>query len=432
VTFGRGVLLGNRNFRLLWVGETISVTGTTMSVVVVPLLMVTVLRASTFAVASASSAATLPWLLIGLPAGAWVDRLPVRRLMIACDLVEAVVFASVPAAAWCGVLTVAQVMIVAFLAGTADVLFSTAYQVFLPRLVRPADLVEGNAKLQGSASVARIAGRGCAGLVVQVTGAAPAVLFNVVSFMVSAACLLRIREDAAPPLPPPPGPGTARRAAIRTEVHRGARFIATDPYLRPLTAYAAVSNFGYAGSMALMVIFLVRVAGFGAGSVGVLLGIVGCGGVVGAALARRLSAVTGTARALLLASLGAGGAEMLLPFASTGPRAALFVTGAALLGAGIVVGNIIAASFRQAYCPPEMLGRVVSGMRFVAFGSAPLGALLAGVLGTAIGIRNGLWILLAIDAAAGLLLLTPAIASRRDLPADRVPTVNPGHATVVG
>jgi predicted MFS family arabinose efflux permease len=215
------------------------------------------------------------------------------------------------------------------------------------------------------------------------------------------------------------------------EVYRGARFIATDPYLRPLTAYAAVSNFGYAGSMALMVIFLVRVAGFGAGSVGVLLGIVGCGGVVGAALARRLSALTGTARALLLASLGAGPAEMLLPFARTGPRAALFVTGAALLGAGIVVGNIIAASFRQAYCPPEMLGRVVSGMRFVGFGSAPLGALLAGVLGTAIGIRNGLWILLAIDAAAGLLLLTPAIVSRRDLPADRVRTVSPAHATVV-
>ena len=126
MTVRRGGLLRHRNFRLLWAGETISVTGTTMSLVVVPLLMVTVLRASTFAVASASSAAALPWLLIGLPAGAWVDRLPVRQLMIACDLIEAVLFAGVPAAAWFGVLTVAQVVIVAFLAGSADVLFSTA------------------------------------------------------------------------------------------------------------------------------------------------------------------------------------------------------------------------------------------------------------------------------------------------------------------
>lgn len=425
MTVRRGGLLRHRNFRLLWAGETISVTGTTMSVVVVPLLMVTALRASTFAVASASAAATLPWLLIGLPAGAWVDRLPVRRLMIACDLIEAVVFGCVPAAAWFGVLTVDQVVIVAFLTGTADVLFSTAYQVFLPRLVRPADLVEGNAKLQGSASVARIAGRGCAGLIVQLTGAAPAVLFNVGSFLFSAACLIRIREDVAPP------PAVARRAAIRTEVYRGVRFIATDPYLRPMTVYAAGSNFGYAGGMALMVIFLVRVAAFGAGSVGVLLAVVGFGGVFGAILARWLGSVAGTARALWLASLGAGAAELLLPFARTGPRAALFVTGAAVLGAGTVIGNIIVASFRQAYCPPEMLGRVVSGMRFVAFGSAPLGALLAGVLGTTVGVRNGLWILLAIDAASGLLLLTPAIVSRRDLPAEQVPTVSPDRATVV-
>jgi Transmembrane secretion effector len=406
----RASLLWHRNFRLLWTGETISGAGTAMAATGVPLLAVTSLRASAFAVAALTAAAYLPWLVIGLPAGAWADRLPTRPLMIACDVVSALLYASLPAAAWIGVLTTAQVVIVALLAGAAGVLFATAYQVLLPSLVTAGELVEANAKLQGSASAASIGGRGAAGLAAEAVGAATALLFNAASFAVSAACLLRIRTDVAPS-----GRG-ARTTTVRAEISEGARFIARDRYLRPLTIYGAAANLAYTGSTALFVVFLVRVAGFGPAAAGLLMATSGVGGVLGAMVTRRLTGWLGTARGLLLSALASGLSSLLIPLSGTGPRAACYVAGAAVASGGISAGNIIVGSFRQAYSPPPMLGRVTACMRFLVFGTIPLGALLAGGLADALGTRNALWAVLVAYATSGTLLLTPAILSQRDLP----------------
>ncbi len=406
-----GGLLWQRNFRLLWTGESISSIGNAMAVVGVPLLAVTVLHASTFAVAALTAAAYLPWLVIGLPAGAWVDRLPARPLMISCDVISALLYASLPVAAWAGVLVIGQVLAVALLAGAVNVFFATAYQVYLPAIVTAADLVEGNAKLQGSASVATIAGRSAAGLAAQAVGAATALLFNGVSFLVSAACLLGIRTGA------PRRPPVARTTTVRAEVSQGIRFVAGDPYLRPLTLYAALANLAYTGNLALVVVFLVRVVGLGPAAVGLLLATGGIGGVLGALVARALAGWLGTARALLWSALAAGLSGLLIPLTGTGWRTGCYVIGATVVAATVVVAGIIVGSFRQAYCPPEMLGRVTASMRFVAFGGIPLGALLAGALGTALGVRNGLWVILAIYALAGALLLTGDIRKDRDLPA---------------
>jgi predicted MFS family arabinose efflux permease len=406
-----GGLLRQRNFRLLWTGESISSIGNAMAVVGVPLLAVTVLHASTFAVAALTAAAYLPWLVIGLPAGAWVDRLPARPLMISCDVISALLYASLPVAAWAGVLVIGQVLAVALLAGAVNVFFATAYQVYLPAIVTAADLVEGNAKLQGSASVATIAGRSAAGLAAQAVGAAAALLFNGVSFLVSAACLLGIRTGA------PRRPPVARTTTVRAEVSQGIRFVAGDPYLRPLTLYAALANLAYTGNLALVVVFLVRVVGLGPAAAGLLLATGGIGGVLGALVARALAGWLGTARALLWSALAAGLSGLLIPLTGTGWRTGCYVIGATVVAATVVVAGIIVGSFRQAYCPPEMLGRVTASMRFVAFGGIPLGALLAGALGTALGVRNGLWVILAIYALAGALLLTGDIRKDRDLPA---------------
>jgi MFS family permease len=406
-----GGLLRQRNFLLLWIGESVSGIGNAMAVVGIPLLAVTVLRASTFAVAALTAAAYLPWLVIGLPAGAWVDRLPARPLMISCDVISALLYASLPAAAWIGVLSTAQVMMVALLAGAANVFFATAYQVYLPSLVTAAELVEGNAKLQGSAAVATIGGRSAAGLAAQAVGDATALLFNGISFLVSAACLVCIRTGA-----PPREPAT-RATTVRTEVSQGIRFVAGDPYLRPLTIYGALANLAYTGNLALVVVFLVRVVGLGPAAVGLLMATGGIGGVLGALVAGRLARWLGTARALLLTSaLGTGLFGLLIPLTGTGPKVAYYVIGAAVVAAGIVVGNIIIGSFRQAYCPPEMLGRVAASMRFLAFGAIPLGALLAGGLGTALGVRNALWVILTIYALSGMLLLTRGIRTCKDMP----------------
>ena len=409
-----GGLLRQRNFRLLWIGETVSTAGSMMATVAVPLLAVTVLHASTFAVAALTAAAYLPWLIIGLPAGAWVDRLPAGPLMIACDVISALLYASLPVAAWTGTLSTGLVAAVVLVAGAVNVVFATAYQVYLPSLVTPAELVEGNAKLQAGLSVAAVTGRGAVGLA-QAVGAAPSLLFNSASFLVSAASLLRIRPaqrvPAPRPAPEPPG-----RSSVRAEVGQGVRWVARDPYFRPLTLYAALSNLAYSGNLALVVVFLVRVVGLGSLAVGLVTATGGIGGLIGALTVGRLARAFGSARTLILVNLGSGLFSLLIPLTARGPRIACYVVGAAVVSGGIIASNVIAASFRQEYCPPSMLGRATASTRLVAYGAVPLGALLAGALGTALGIRNGLWVDLSFYAASASLLLTRNIRTVRDLP----------------
>jgi predicted MFS family arabinose efflux permease len=405
-----GGLLRQRNFGLLWTGETISQTGSSMAVVGVPLLAVAVLHASTFAVSALTAAAYLPWLAIGLPAGAWVDRLPPRPLMVGCDVVSALLYASLPVAAWAGVLTMGQVLAVALLAGAANVFFATAYQVYLPALVTPGELMEGNAKLQGSVSVASLGGRSAAGLAAQAIGDATALLFNAGSFLVSATCLLLIR---ARPVRREPA---KRATTVRAEISEGARFIMRDRLLRPLTIYPAIANLAYSGSSAVIVVFLVRVAGFSSAAVGLLMATTGAGGIAGALITRRVAGRLGTARALLLSTLGTGLFALLIPLTGPGPRATFYIVGSAVLGAGMTVTNTVVVTFRQAYCPPPMLGRVTASQRFLVFGAIPLGALTAGALGTAVGVRDTLWVMLGLYALSGTVLLTRAVRADKNLP----------------
>ncbi len=387
-----------------------------MAVVGMPLLAVTVLHASTVAVAAITASAYLPWLIIGLPAGAWVDRLPCRRLMITCDIMSFTLYASLPASAWAGELTIAQVIAVALAAGSVSVLFTTAYRVLLPSLVAPEDLIEGNAKLQGSAAAAAIGGRAASGIAAEAVGAATALMFNAASFAVSAACLLAIRP-AAPPPPATSAPPAARPATtLRAEIAEGTRFIRRDPYLRPLTLYGCAANLAYSGSTALVVLLLVRVIGLGPAAAGLLLAVSGFGGIGGALAARRLARRAGSARALLLCAAAGGLSGLLIPLAGPGPRAAFFAAGATTVSAAIAVSNIVIGSFRQAYCPPALLGRVTATMSLLVRAGIPLGALAAGAIAAAVGVRGALWVLMTCFALSAALLATPAIRSARNLP----------------
>jgi len=393
-----------------------------MAVVGMPLLAVTVLHASTAAVAAITASAYLPWLIIGLPGGAWVDRLPCRRLMITCDIMSFTFYASLPASAWAGELTIAQVIAVALAAGSVSVLFTTAYRVLLPSLVGPDDLIEGNAKLQGSAAAAAIGGRAASGIAAEAAGAATALLFNAASFVVSAACLLAIRPAASPPpaasAPPVTSPPPAARpgTTLRAEIAEGTRFIRRDPYLRPLTLYGCAANLTYSGSTALVVLLLVRVIGLGPAAAGLLLAVSGFGGIGGALAARRLARRAGSARPLLLCAAAGGLSGLLIPLAGPGPRAAFFATGATTVAAAIAVSNIVIGSFRQAYCPPALLGRVTATMSLLVRAGIPVGALAAGAIAAAIGVRGALWVLMTCFALSAALLATPAIRSARDLP----------------
>jgi MFS family permease len=398
-----------RDFRLLWFGETTSNVGSSVTAVALPLVAVVTLHASTFTVGMLTAAAWLPWLLIGLPAGAWVDRLHRRPVMIACDIASTLLFASIPAAAWLGLLSIGQLLVVALLGGAATVFFATAYRVYLPSLLPPDRLLDGNAKLQGSESAARFAGPGIAGLLAQSSGAVTGLLLDAASFFVSAACLLAIRGREWP-VPVTGRPG------LRRAIADGMRYVARDRYLRTLTVFGAASNVALTGYQSILVVFLVRVVGLGAGTVGALLSVLSLGGVTGAFIAGRVARRVGTARGFLLCQLGAAPFALLIPLTGPGLRLAFLITGGLAIGVGVVAANVISGSFRQSYCPHHLLGRITTSMMFLNLGAIPLGGLLGGLLGTALGTRATIWIMAMTLVLAQLILIASPIRRGRDFP----------------
>jgi MFS family permease len=409
-----GGLFWHRDFRLLWTGQTTSKLGSSVTSVALPLVAVATLDASTFQVSLLSAAAWLPWLLIGLPAGAWVDRLPRRPVMLACDLASLLLFLSIPVAAWLDRLTLGQLLAVALGGGTASVFFQTAYQVYLPSLLDREEVGEGNAKMQATEAAAQVGGPGLAGLITQLASAANALLADAASFLVSAFCLLAIRT-------PQCRLTRARHGGtLRQEITDGLRFVARDPYLRVLTLFSAVSNIGLIGYQSILVVFLVREIGVSPGVVGGIASAASLGGVLGAAFATTVARRFGTARSMLVAEAGAAPFGLLIPLTTPGPGLALTIAGGLAVGAGAAVGNVLKGTFRQTYTPHRLLGRVTVSMQLVSYGTIPLGALLGGALGTTLGVRAAMWIIMTELAMSGLILLTGPLRRHRDLP-DRPP-----------
>ena len=404
-----GGVLRQHDFRMLWVGETTSRLGTTVTGIAVPLIAVTSLHASTFLMGLMDAVAWLPWLLIGLPAGALIDRLPRRRTMLVCDAVSALLLLTVPVVAVFGTLTMTQLLVVTLLVGVATVFFTTAYQAFLPTVVAKADLAEGNAKLQASDQAATIAGPSLGGVITQLVGAASGLLVDVASFAVSAACLLRIRATEEKRV-------VKERRPLLTEVREGLTFVVRDRYLRVLTACGAIDNFVLTGTHALLVVFLVRTVDTPPGAVGALLAADAVGGILGALVATRLARRFGTGRGLLIATVGTTPFGLLVPLTNGGWALAFFVVGLLVPAAGTVAGNVIANVFRQNYTPPELLGRVYTSARFVQFGVIPLGALLGGLAGTELGVRTALWLLLGLGVLGRCARLVGPLGRGRDLP----------------
>ncbi len=401
-------MLRDRDVRLLATGETVTALGTAVSGVALPLVALEVLDAGVLAVTLLTAALWLPWLVIGLPAGAWVDRLPKRPVLVACDLASVGLLLSVPLSASAGVLTVGQLLVVSAGLGTATVFFRTAWTAYVPAVVPPGGLVPANALLHGGESAAHVAGPGLGGLLIAAVGAVGALVADAASFVLSTLCLLRIRAVEAVQQP--------GRRDLRREVAEGVRLVARDRFLRNLVLHGALANLPLVGYGSLSVVFLVREADQGPAAVGVLLAVGGLGGVLGAAASGRVVAALGSARALVLLKGGAGPCSLLLPLAEDGWRVGLFALGSALVGAGVVGGNVISTSFRQTYVPTELLGRVSSAMQFCNLGTIPVGAVLAGVLAEGLGTRAAMLTLTAGYAVSGLLLALGPLRGRVDLP----------------
>ncbi|HTI28013.1 MAG TPA: MFS transporter [Kutzneria sp.] len=399
----------NRDFRRLWLGETTSAFGSSVTSVAFPLIAAVTLHADTFVVGLLAAVAWVPWLLIGLPAGAWVDRLPRRAVMLTCDFVLALLYLSIPVAEFFDFLTIAQLVVVAALTGVATVFFTVAYRTYLPALVDKADLVPANARMQAGQSAAQVLGPGASGLIAQFLGVVTGLLLDAVSFVVSAVCLLTIRTRE-------PRVARTERTPLRTQIADGLRFVAGDRILLPFTIYGAVSNLALIGYQAIESVFLLREVGADPALIGGLLMVGSVGGLIGSMLAAPIARRIGQARAVLACQLCAVTFGLLLPLTGPGAGLLFFAVGSFVLVAGIVASNVVFSGWRQGYCPPHLLGRVSASSAVLSTSMMALGGLLGGVLGSAVGTRATMWVMVVLLALSTGILLASPIRGRRDFP----------------
>lgn len=395
-----GGLWRHSGFRRLWIGETVSQFGTMVSQLALPLVAVLVVHASVFDVGLLTALQTLAFAVLSLPVGAWVERMRFRSVLIVNDLVRAAALGWIPLAQLLGVLSIGQLYAVALVTGVSTVFFDVAYQSYLPELVGRDLLVEGNAKLQASESVSQIAGPSVGGLLIQAITAPYAVLVDALSFLWSAGYVTAI--DARPPKPER---GPDRH--LRREIGEGLRFVLGNRMLRSIAMCTGCFNLFSSMTLAVFYLLLARELHLSPGVIGLLSSTSAIGGLVGALLASRLAAKVGQGPAIWIAAAAVGPCGFVAPFVHRDWTLGLLAVAEIAMSMGNVVYNITQVSFRQGLCPPGLLGRMNATMRFLVWGTMPIGGLLGGVLGSAIGVRRTLLV----AAIGGSLSFLPVFLS---------------------
>jgi MFS family permease len=407
----RASLFRHADFRKLWTADAVSQAGSAVTLIALPLVAISSLHASPFQAGLLVTFEYLAFLLIGLPAGAWVDRARGRRVMIGGDLFRAALLSSVPIAHWTGVLTLPQLYLVAFGLSVGNVFFDSAYGSYLPRLVEDDQLVEANVKLEAARSTVQVGGPGVGGALVGALTAPVAVVVNTVTYLVSALFLSRIERVE-------PKPQHAPGSKLRHEIREGLRFVFGNRLLRAMTVTASISNLCGTIVASMMLMLLAGRLHLSPFLCGVVFMAEAVGGLIGSLLTVRIADRFGQGQAMCASMIGSSVLWLLaIPLFQADWRYAVAVL---LQGLGWVVFmtfKITNVAFRQQLCPKPLLGRMTATVRFVVWGGMPLGALIGGVLGQYLGVRQAMWVGGLGELLAVLPILFSPLRGMRDLPA---------------
>lgn len=395
-------LLRDHDYRQLFASTTVSQFGFHLTMLGLPLVAIVALTARPFEVGLLAAVEMAPFLLLGLPAGAWVDRMRRRRVLIIADLARGAVLATVPLAWWADALTIGQLYAVAFAFGVCTLFFDVAYQSYLPHLVGRENLVEGNARLESVRAVAQLGGPALAGQVIRLLSAPTALLVNGVAMALSALYVVRIRKLE-------PQPTRSQDAHLLREIKEGLRFVLGHRLLRAIATCTASFNLLSSAYYPMLILYLERGLGQDAGAIGLVLTVSGAGGLLGAGLARPAARWLGQGPAIWMSVAFTTPFMLLMPvLADPGWRLWVAAAGGFVVSVGIVVYNVTQVSFRQALTPDHLLGRMNATIRFLVFGTIPLGGLLGGVLGEWLGVRTTLLVVALGSCVAFLpVLLSP-------------------------
>lgn len=408
-------LWGNRDFMNLWGAETIAQLGAQVTPVAIPLLAALTLDATPFQMGILTAAGGVPVLLIGLIAGAWVDRLRRKPIMMAMDIGRALVLLAIPIAAWLDVLDIPLLIAVSFLVGAQSVVFNAAYVSILPSLVQRSEFSDANGKLYSSMSVAQVAGPAAAGSLVALISAPAVLILNSITYLGSAWFIRRIRTEEVVM------PGGAERHLAR-EVREGFTALFASPVLRAISLSSATINLAGWMFLAVYVLYMTEDLGLSATGVGLVFASGGVGALIGSVLAPHLARRFGVGRTLVWSAVGFGAFGLTVPMAMLAPDYALpLVIFAELMQwLTLVVFNVIALSLRQSLTPNRLLGRVAASNQVLAQGMIPIGSFLGGVVGSLVSVQAAL-----LTGVAGMFLAAawvwflPAI-DIREMPAEAV------------
>ena len=374
-------VLRNRNFQFLWAGQTVSTIGSQMSGLALPVLAVTMLQASEWQVGMMNAAGMSMFLLIGLPAGAWVDRWLKRRVMILADAVRMLVLFSVPFAWWAGVLDMTYIIISAAVISAANVFFDVAYQSVLPIMLPKEHMAKANSALETTNQTSMLAGPAVVGFLLSIVKAPILMLADAVSFLVSLVSVALIKMDES-------AIAKKDRGRLRDDIAEGVKFVTKHPIISRITATTAVSNLFGSAVHTLTPILVLRTMDVPPALYGLAFTAAAAAGLVGAISAAKIGERFGQGNTVIGAMVLCGVAMIGFPIAASIGTISAFpivIASEALLSFSGLVYNITQVSARQALCPEHLLGRMNASIRFFVWGVMPISALLAGAFATWFG-----------------------------------------------
>lgn len=381
-------LLRDNNFRRVYVATAVSAMGVAVAGLAIPLVAIRSLHASDSEVGWVSACLTLPFFVIGLPAGAWVDRWDRRQVLVACQALRGLVMLVISLLWWLNLLSLVHLFAIVAVFGALNVFHVVADQSFLPELVAGHRLVEANGHIEGMRQVIRLGGPALAGLLIAYTSAPGSLVVTGLALAFSSITFWRVRRTAQRERRPPEIAETEGR--LLAEIATGVKVVIDSRILRTVATSSSLSNlFNYAAYTASM-LFMARTLTLSAGVIGVYAAISGLGGLVGARVARRISDRFGAVTGMVLSLGMTAPFAIALPLCGANWTLAFGTAGSAVAGGGVVVFNVLQVSYIQRETPEQMLSRVAGTMRFLTWGLMPLGAVLGGYVASAAGPRVAL------------------------------------------
>ncbi len=422
-----GGLWSHPDFLKLWTGQSISELGSQVSQLAIPWLAAVELHASPLAFSLLGVLGFLPFILFALPAGVWVDRLRRRQILIVGDSARAALLALIPILWAAGVLQIWHLLVLEFVIGIFTVFFDVAYQSYLPALIEREHLIDGNSKLQLTVSIAQVGGPTVSGTLIAAITAPYAIVVDAVSFAISSVFMIGMkhrenlpRQDAAEPRP-----------HMWPQVKEGLGWVVGNRNLRAIAGCTGTSNFCSGLMFSIVILYMVRVLHLSSIQAGAVFAVGSAGSIAGALLANRLGKKFGVGSAIVFMAVIFSFGGLAYPLAPKSFPLPLLMAGQLLFGFSAVAYNILQVSYRQAITPERLQGRMNAAMRWIVWGTIPLGTLAGGAIAQATSLHIAIWVGAVLGTPVFLWVLLSPLRSIKEMP-EPVAEPTPAQAELEG